>query len=1203
MTLNNSPEINKEDKIKNSKSLIWEAQELFTEEKLTWNLSFFDSLSNLDIFSDFKKFLNKKEKFKELWIIVTGYNPDQQNILAEQILQEKNKLLFLRKKNLSDLKKVFEKEYKILDIPKLTNEISGISILELAKLLKSEAKRRKFLLDKNIFENDDKLLDSKKIDEKNLLENIKISSSSFKKLSEDKKFQLFDIFNNYKKINFSQLESVLESLSDNKSKENLLKYFISSISVKDLEKVWLFNSQMKNKILESIQNTTWVSEDEAKDIFQSIEKDKIFLDVDDLNWFDLSSLLQNKSLQRQILDEYNSEITESWLDENIQNSLKLDEKWNIHKSFINFVKNSEKISEEIKSQIDLLEKWNYFEIQSWEKKWFYNIKSIDNWNTVSSKSMIFENITWEHWIKKLWNWYDEIHSYETFFNLLEKISSSDLKNTFSIKFYTKDNFKNSWIKETVESWEEISSYDDLVKWLDLIDKDWKDFWLSEDKTALLKKDENFIFMIKKVDKAGKTITIDQWWKLWNVKVSFKEFYSIFKSSSGNFKRVKKINTFTEALSSWLKWLEDLELKNWKIFDKNDKTKTPIKSFVSWDKKWLIINEISENWIKYTIWDIEEKKGKKTLKKWLLSSNFTQFLEDIKENWFIPEKKSTLEENNKTPEKKWNIIWKFLLWLSIADIKNSWEFLIDSIKKKLERGNRLKSLKFAEKFWWIFWKEMKMSLQSMKESEEKSLIEEIKWNLQTLDSKEMIEQVELILWNKNSESYEIIAALFSVSKYWNIYPKWLSKYSWSFMWYKALWWTEEFKQKEIIKAKEEWINFTEEILVQGWLKNNKKIFRSKLWKDFAKELWAWESDEIEAWKNDAWNKQKAWLALEHAIWLLEWREYAWAIWAAEATFWKNGSSKDMQAFWFVLAMSWFWKNFSQILAKKVAWLAYTTPYSSMMFWRDESWHKKYKAFIKSLIKNAPKFKWREEKVLADLEKAYKWDEVVKKLFSFWKEYWDDLVDYINFKDSYVALQSDKIPDFKVFLDESRSIWWDGNDFWPKKENFEDWTYDKNPVAMSWESNAMAFMRLDPWAELVWEEWKKVFNMYIDTLKNIKKWDGSIEQKRREFKKVFEPFERKMASIHWGFIDKVQYWKHPVYTRLIDNWLDFIKNQSEKILDYEAKIDEIFNNFMNSVSSSSTSVDETVKSTKLTIDEILSYDMPKKKEEKVGEAKEE
>lgn len=1188
----NTPNNNPENQKDTSVNLISKAQTSFVEEKLESSLSFFDWKNSDDIFSSFKSFLNKKQSFKQIWLIVSGYNSDQKEALFEQITEEKNKILFTRKANLSNLEKIYKKEYKELNFSKLNDKISGISILELVKLIKSEQKRRKFLLDEGFFDNEDKLFETKKLDEKNLLENIWISKSAYKKLNYDVKAHLFDIFNNYKKINFSDLEIILEVLDDEKSKENLLKYFISSISISNLEKVWLLNSKIKDKIISSIKSELWISESEAKDIFKSLDKDSIFIDIDDIESLDFSSLINNKSIQKQILDEYNSEISEAWTDENIQNNLKLDEKWNIHENFIKMVKSSDKISAEIKSQIDLLMKGNYFEIQFWEKKWFYNIKSIDNWNTVSTKSMIFENVTWDHWVKKLWAWYDEIHSYETFFNMLEKISSSDEKNKFSIKFYTKDDFKNSWIKETVESWEEISNYDDLLKWLNLIDPEWKDFWLDEDKTTLLKEDEkkwNFIFLIKKIDKIGKTITIVQWWKLWDIKISFKELYSIIKSSK--IKRLKKINTFSEVLNSWLKWFDDLELKNWNIIDKNDKTKTPIKSFISSDKKWLIINEISENWIKYTIWEIEEKEDKKILKKWFSSSNFTQFVEDIKEQWFVPERKFDLEnENIQWPKKKWNIFWKFLLWLSILDIKNSWQFLIDSIKKKLERWNRLKSLKFAQKFGWLFWEEMKMTLQSMKESEEKSLIEEIKWNLQTLDSKEMIEQVELILQNKNSETYEIIAALFAVLKYGNIYPKGLSKYAWSFMWYKALGGTEEFKRKKISDAERDWVNFTEEFLVQMWLKKQKWTFRSKLWKDFIKELWSWEADEIETWKNDASNKQKPWLALGNAIWLLEWREYAWAIWAAEATFWKNGSSKDMQAFWFVLAMSWFGKNFSQVLAKKVAWLAYTTPYSSMMFWRNEEWHIKYKSFIKALIKNAPKFKWREEKVLADLEKAYKSDNVVKWLFSFWKEYWDDLVDYINFKDSYVALQSDKIPEFKMFLDESRAIWRD-NEFWPKKEDFEIWVYSKNSIAFSGEGNWLSTIVWNATWWFWWDSSINAFNMYIDSLKSIKDWDWTIEQKRREFKEIFEPFERHIVGIHWHYILWADPTKNPIYAAVIKNWLDLIKNQI-KPDDYDAQLDRIFNNFMNTNVSSNTT--ENIKeNTKLSINDILNYNFKQEK----------
>lgn len=1163
MWLNNSDKRIEQVVKKDTKSLILEAQTLFTEQKIDENIDFFNSLTNSDIFDNFRKFLNKKERFKELSLNISWYNSDQKDSLAEQILEEKAKILFVRKKNIADLVQIFNREYDNLDQAKITNEILKISTLDVIKFLKSGNKRKQFLLDKWFFADEKSLLKDKKSDEKNIIDNIWISKTSFNKLKKEEKERLYELFNNYKKLTFSELENFLTILSDKKSKENLLKYFISTVSISDLEKYGILDSKIKNSLIESIKNTLGVSEKEAKNIFLSIDKDKIFVNISELWKFDLSSLIENKSLQKEILDEYNAEIAESWLDDNIQSSLKLDNKWNIHNSFLNFVKYSDEVSPEIKNQIDLLKKWNYFEINSWNKKWVYFIKSIDNWWTLSSKSMIFENITDVTGVKKLWDWKDEQFWYESFYKLLEKISSSENQEKLSMKFYEKDEFKKAWFFEKITNKQEIESYEDLLKLLDSIDPEWKKFWFDENKTVITKQDEkngDFVFLIKNIDKLRKTIYIDQWWKFWTKKISFKDFYKIMSQNSSKMKRSKKINNFSDLnISLWgVKWFENLELKNWKIVNTNDKSQNAITSFVWSNGKWIVIKSISDNDIKYVIWDIEEKNGKKIIKNWLLSSNFSQFAQDIKSFSFSPDTKNFLE-NTKQLDRKTSFVTKFLSGLSISDIINSWEFIINSIKKKLERWNRLKSLMFATKFWWLLWKSMSSTLKSMKESEEKSLIDEIKWNLQTLDSGPMMEQVMLILKNKNSEIYEIVAALMAVSKYWNIYPKSpLKEYAWSFLWYKALGGTDSFKAKAEKEIKAEGRNFTEEELIQRWMKSNPNLFRSKLWKDFAKELWSGEAWEMESWAKDASDKQNAKWALWHFVWLLAWREYAWALWAADSTFWKNGSSEQMQAVGFILSMSWYGKYFDQVLVRKVNALAFTTPYSSIFYATSEAKHIAYKNFIKALIKNSPKFKWRESKVLAELENIYKKWDTVNNVYAFWQKYWVDLVDYINFKDPFIALNADKIPEFAEFLWNAKWIWTD-NEFSPKKEDVDTWVYTKNSVAIVW--NAWNLWMIS-WNAVWWfSSWTSIatFDMYIDTFKSIKNSQWTIEQKQKLFKEVFMPFERHIAEIHWYSIETVNSTKNPIYAALVKNWLDLVKTQT-KPQDYDEQIEKIFNNFM-------------------------------------------
>gem|GEM_PF-2727308 len=146
------------------------------------------------------------------------------------------KILFMRKNSLSQLSKIYLNEYKNLDAVELDKKLAKKSIVELANLLKSDENRRKFLKESKLFSSSDEVLKNKLVDEENLLKNINIKAEDLKKLDSEQKDRLSYLFNEYKKIEFSDLEGIL-SVLDKDSKENLLKYFLKQISIEDLEKI------------------------------------------------------------------------------------------------------------------------------------------------------------------------------------------------------------------------------------------------------------------------------------------------------------------------------------------------------------------------------------------------------------------------------------------------------------------------------------------------------------------------------------------------------------------------------------------------------------------------------------------------------------------------------------------------------------------------------------------------------------------------------------------------------------------------------------------------------------------------------------------------------------------------------------------------------------------------------------------------------
>lgn len=1168
-----------------NESLMDKAQKEFVQEN-ELNLSLLQNQNNID---RFKNFLNRKSGYRELALNIAGFTQDQKDILSEQIKEEAKKVQFVITKNRKDLEKIFSQEFT-RNLWLVNHELITTKSSELIKLIKSEEERKKFFERVNTLQSGQAVNYLQK--PKDYLSKIKITRKALKKLSQDQLQIINDLLKLDKKVNFSDIEAIITILADDESKQNFLKYFISRVSVDDLERSALSSNikkDIKKKIIKSIKNELWVPEDEAEKVYSSLDRSQIFINTDELDSINVTDLLNEVNIKREIIEQYNWDLAESWALEDELEGLWLDKKGKIHQNFIDFVKNSSDISPNIKSKIDSLQKWNLIELKNWEKRAYYYIKNVDIWNSKETKTMEFENITWNSWFKKIWKWFEEIYAYKQFFKLLKNISQNNQK--LDINLFSPEAFKESWATESIDDSSEINNYDELVLWLDKIDPAWKEFGLSEDKTVIYSEKDNFVFLIDSINKRNKTIIVDQWW-LWKKKITFKDLYQVMASNPKDLKRAKKINNLNELVLwlSWADWLSGLTVKWWKLYDKvsDPKLSYPVNSFAWKDNKWALIKSISETSVDYNIWTVEKdsKKKRETLKKASNSKNLTQFLFDIKTDELKPKLNSKLEnEKMKPPEKKTDLIKAFMSGLSIYEIINSFEFLINWVKVKLEKWNRLKSIKFAQKFSWLLWAEVWNYLQSKREQEEKSLVEEMKNDLQALDSGFMIEQIIRIVTNKSSAQYEIVACLFSVLKYWNIYPKGLAKYSGTYFWYTALWWTNSFRIEREQAARKAWNNYPEEDLIQDWLKfkwskAEWSVFRSKLWKDYAKELSAWWASEYEAWKEDTSKKTTVNWRIWDFIWAIEWREYSNALWAMEAVFWFNWSTKDMQSVAFILPVLWYGEGFYQEIVKRVKGIAATTPYISLMFWISKEWGIVYRNFIKALIKNAPDLKANQDKILKDFDAIFKHEKPAKKAYDFWETYWDKLVKYINFSDPLVALKKDEIPEFKAFFEKAQWLWTD-NEYAPKKEDIDIWVYEKNNIWIVWWWNMLWYMIWNFNGDFGTPTAEAVFDMYIDTFKNIKNWSWTPEEKKKLFIKTYEPFERKVTAVSWQFIGQLDITKHKMYAKLRSNWLDIVKNQT-KPANYEALLGNIYDNFM---ASSTATVATTTWNTKTSIDDII------------------
>lgn len=1201
MSINKSKESAEKTNKENS-SMLSKAQEDFIFERTKWDVNYFEWYK-ANIFEDFLRFIKSKNNFKELHLELVDSDTKKQEAIKSQIFSEVLKTNIPRKNNIKKLSKNYQNEYNLWtdEIKLIEKEINNFKNIDLINYLWNSSKRLDFLVKIWIFNKKEEALNNKKNIENKILSEIKISKTNFDKLTQEQKNILFLAFNNNSKINIEDFKNLFNIL-DKTSKINIIKYFLDKISYKDLENLSILDKNLKEKIFKNFKTETQkydlnIKDEEIKDIFDSIDKSTIFVDISNL---DVSKIVNSDLLKEKILKNYNDdiEINNSVKTESDSILSKLKPNWkneDINDSFINFIEKEQDISKNIKNNIKKLKNWNIIELYNWKSSTYYKIEKVDNWSVLESKSIKLIDITAPNWFRKDEKWEEKIYSYDSFYNLLKRVSYPENKE-LELNFCEKNEIKE---KEIVDD-NNIQTIEELENKLNIIDSEWKDIKFNKDEVSIYFEKENFVFLVEEIN--DWYIKINTWaWKF--EKVSFSDFYTTFVKEK--LKRNKKLNTFEELLnhSAW-KWNKIFEwLKLWwknkdKIIFEDDEQNEEVDNkdytwvkFLIWE--WwdaIYINEISNDKIDYTFWkykewsnqkdekDWKDKKKKKDDFKWKYrSNNFSQFFADIEKHSLkaktdnIKSQTKTKEEEKGEKELKGSFFTRFMSGLTIWDILQWLKFFPDTIAKNLERWNKLRSLKFAQKLAKITWKDSSfyLDMKSAAEQEEKSLTEELTNNLKALWSKDMLIKIEKILKNSDTPEYELMAAMMAVvSKYGSLYPKSLKKYDWSLLWYKRLWWTDAFKQKyedEIKNLKTaDWkpqpVFFTEERLVENllWKRAKEWTIRSRADKDFWNALSAWMKEEMEDWDMKAGNKFTTEWRIQYFVWELGKLWYANATWSLEKILAKNGSAIDMHAAPFILTISWLSKNFDQVLLNKLAWLGFSTPFSSFYFATSSAWINLYTKFIKTLISD--KFKDNKEMYTDFQAISEKTDpeEKVDKTYDFWRKYGPNLVKYINLSDPYVILAKNKNPIYKEYYEQLKWIH-DDEEFSLKEEDLTIWVYWKNPLTFT-RKKLLSKITTDT----TWSLWspisKKVYKMFIESIKTI--WnnndkDISEEEKKAFFKEQFESFSDHIKEKYWRFSGNettpfIKTMKNELWTWLYDE---------NKYSSKEEYLEEAYNNFKN------------------------------------------
>jgi len=1187
--------------------------------------------------NNFKAFCSSSW-FEETWLELSSFDENKKNELFAQLKSKLARKVSPKINQISSIQKKLKKEYDTRNSEeiKIEDSLWFEKDSKLSNLIISEKARVEYI--KNLWKAGK--IDSQIVNKKDtidVLNNLNVRSN----LSDEEISIVKDFIDSRVPFTKEDLDKFL-NIFPKADKEKLIKYYGINLSVWKLEKLWLITKQRAKEIVkDQIKDKFWddyLENNILDELVENIDKSDFYLDIESIDnlWIDIENIIDSDEIKKKIVEEINESKND--INEEIYGSKdsilwKLEAKWvneDINDSFIDYIKNDSRISESIKNQIDNLQDWNYMILNSeidWIPTQYFKIDKVDTWTVKETKTIKYSNITTTWWVSKYWD--PEKKDYQSFYKHLLKFS--DPKSKTKIELLSSNEFDEKNIDKIAED-DDIATKEELKKKLDLLDKDWIKIDLENTSVKINKQEQTIIWDI--IDIQGTQIKFDTW-----EKASLSQFYLWFKDNSA--KRIKKAESLEKSIenikSSWseIVWkYEDIEIKNNKIIEKS-KEKIDGYKWVSefiWNRKIIQIKKVYGSNIDVIYGDYKEPIGKD--KAWTIDKavkarlSYTEFYDYILENWCIPKSpiewwEAEPEEDIKDFEQKSSWVKRWLGMLSPTEVIMSVEKIIDHVKNKLEYWNKLKSAKLSLKLWKIIpWIDQD-DLRSMVEAEDKKTMEELVDNLTTIDSKFMIPKIEKILRNASAEPYEIEAAMMAVvKKYWTLYPKWLSDYRWTYIWYKKIWWVpndalflktkkECEDSKSDAKEKSAPVPFTEEYLVEQLLKEQankdskyRPKRRSKIHKEFGNNMNLWIKDELE----DGDDKTKKLMTTTWRINYVidEFANWTWAngIWWMENIWAKNWSPEEMHAIPFIMAITWMAQNFPQELVNNIVWKAYTTPYSELFFNKDKNKINIFQNTVKKISEDlSPEMKDGLDSILGA-------SDIKKKVYNakeFWEKYWWDLSSILlmnnNDKDSVIISNKDKewYWIYKEYYDTLKWIHSDTSEYELKNEAIWEWRInaDNTPLFLTWGRD---FLMNKLNYEANWNLKIESKNLLIEGIKqvnNIKNLDIEEEEKEKifyEFHSILEPVITDRAWVY------KKWWKNDVESDSIEIlrwvWINPFYKKDEDKLDpidpfsfidsnrYKQHMKKSWENFNNrNTNNQNNNINNTQETVRLSIDEVI------------------
>ena len=755
-------------------------------------------------------------------------------------------------------------------------------------------------------------------------------------------------------------------------------------------------------------------------------------------------------------------------------------------------------------------KWSADEVQ------YHEIISTKSEN--EPKNRVVFRSRWGNWVYDVSSDNYEYLSYWEFYELL-----SDQKKISSWEFLPKNLFEEmvkSWEISQVEgeydfevtNTEESFNKDRLRQAIDLLDTDWKKYWLDIWTTFrtvwTLQNDGDDLYTVVSIDES----VLPNWViELVNIdgkkeKIGFEKFFETWKA-----KKTKRIS----RAQSWEEFLHDLnaeksiwsqvKFEGWRFINQwAPKWSQELEYLVSdkklslwWDINLIKIHSINGSSAKVSFWKYEWKvlpdstKWKKwepaKYSVWSQTSEVTLgmlagWTKEVDLKWKNLKAENTAE---KLPEWAKISSWFFSNYVNnfanLASLMAAGKTWWDNMKNYFEEGTNEQAMKLASKLP-VFSEEQKSAMKMRLEQSEKKHTDEALEKLKVLDSWPSTELVYKWLSNKHTtESRKVAALLYMLEKYGVLYEKdAMIKHKWTFLFYRAFWW--EIWDELYMQYKDECERatppkqFLEEDLMYKFISLRckwkiKPPLRWRLYKEIEAIMWKWLTDELEKWKWDA-DKKGTFTEKEgFAFWELEDGWYPNAMWAFDSMVNKWNTPQRLNKLPFVMLTSWAAKSFSAQLTNKfklwnlvlTTFFTHSSAHTDLFnrvvislcrdienkLWGRYKWMwEKADKLINGMSGKSEKERIKAAKEFYESEDGLYEDVLWRALLMMNTQRWDKVSQF----ETWLRDNSDTNPDYKEYCS---LIWvafemWAEKFFWEQQELLKDAFHigDSSNWGMSW-----------------------------------------------------------------------------------------------------------------------------------------------------------